>query len=631
MKRVSTMSFIVIAALAGSVASAASPARKTAPKPAVSKPVAPPPPPINTIEDLNASLLPVGFSWKSGSSGYYPSFYTGFAPRVEEPGRIHLRLARGNQARLTVVLDEYAVLTYPYNLKARAEVMQSMMDKRVIAPYGKSGFEAFRTLVNSPLYGVAASASAYDAGRLSREGLYEASLKAMKALNPGRVFPIRFDFTKAALAWRDTSLKGLAEKTGAADINSVAAALGKNLNAAIVVSNDLLFGRVNTSWLTPAQRTKLAELIVISRATPASDAAFVEQAVGFFHDVTAGRYQFRVVENGRFRSALDCSTGRCSLVYPEFTAIYPVGSVLATVADRHGNRINMIREPGVLRFVERSYADVDNIRSEPYYGYLPKMDYTPSGNGFHNPAVRTWLPRSSYRGLYGTLGIPKSDDTLWIVSRGGVSHGCTRVAAGQLNEMRNILPSSSRAMTRVLYTGNNSADYDVFDVNGDGSPEVMGVQYWVAYKLVSSSGDGYREANGLISESFDRDRFYPQLYGRNGQFTVENGVYVFTNPAVSYFNGVPTAARAKPFSVVLQGRFPLYEQAYEKDKMQLFTLPQYGIGAISSGGSNRVNRAAQVVRLTGRVTSCGPFAAEMKSCTEKTFENELANLTGIQR
>src|SRR5512143_1216901 len=35
---------------------------------------------------------------------YEPSFYTGFAPRTQDPPRLHIRLSRGNQVRVTVVL-----------------------------------------------------------------------------------------------------------------------------------------------------------------------------------------------------------------------------------------------------------------------------------------------------------------------------------------------------------------------------------------------------------------------------------------------------------------------------------------------------------------------------------------------
>ena len=37
---------------------------------------------------------------------YEPSFYTGFAPRTQDPQRVHIRLSRGNQVRVTVVLGD---------------------------------------------------------------------------------------------------------------------------------------------------------------------------------------------------------------------------------------------------------------------------------------------------------------------------------------------------------------------------------------------------------------------------------------------------------------------------------------------------------------------------------------------
>ena len=46
-----------------------------------------------TIDDYNASLAKFGIPFYTR---YPASFYTGFAPRVEEPKRIHFRAGRGN-------------------------------------------------------------------------------------------------------------------------------------------------------------------------------------------------------------------------------------------------------------------------------------------------------------------------------------------------------------------------------------------------------------------------------------------------------------------------------------------------------------------------------------------------------
>lgn len=584
---------------------------------------------IKTIEDYNQSLIQYGVSWRSGSEGYYPSFYTGFAPRVEEPNRIHFHLGRGNNARLTAVLDEYTVLTYFYNLKKRSDVYQSLVARKTIVPWSHTQVDAYNAIVASPIYGVHGLTAAYESGRLSREALYSASLNTLKLLNPKRTFDINVDFTKAALTWRDSSLKELAQAAGASDAVSIEKSFDKNARQVTIAVDALLFGRINATYLTAPQKTKLAELAVLALA-PSDDAVFVAKTVDFFRDVTAGRYDFRVVVDGKFRPALDCSTGRCSLNYTEFTAVYPNGSVLEWTTDREGNRINLIREPGMLHFVQRSYHDVDHIRNEPYYGYMPKMDYTYTGNGIHNPAVRTWLPSSNYRGLYNKLNITdKKDDTLWIVSRGAVSHGCTRLAAGHLEEVRNIFPSNPRVMTKVAYFGNISTDYDVFDVDADGQPEVMGVAYYIAYKLKSTTGAGYREANGLIDQSFDRDAFYAQLYGQRQYVVKADGEYVFTNPYMSYFSGVPTAERAGAFSRSLKGDFKLYEQPYEKDKIQLYNIPTLRISSLN--GNNTTNRSVQFVRLFGRINDCGPFAGEFKGCGENVFQQEMNSLLAVVR
>ena len=78
-----------------------------------------------TIDDYNASLVKYGIPFYT----HYPaSFYTGFAPRVEEPNRIHYRAGRGNQIRLTAILDEFSVLTYLYSLTKRYDHVANHSD-----------------------------------------------------------------------------------------------------------------------------------------------------------------------------------------------------------------------------------------------------------------------------------------------------------------------------------------------------------------------------------------------------------------------------------------------------------------------------------------------------------------------
>jgi hypothetical protein len=580
-----------------------------------------------TIEEYNNSLIANGISWKEGGVVYYPSFYTGFAPRVEDPNRIHIHFSRGNQMRMTIPLDEMTVLTYMYGLKKRSDIYTSMITSKTIVPVQHKLIDSFRGIVGSDAYKLQSAPAAFERGQMTREDFYQASLAALKSLNPGRIFDLRFNMRARALAWRDQEVRGVATRAqaaGAADANSTKAYLAKNTRDAIVVANNLLFGRINSTYLTDAQFTALSD-IVNSVAAPVSDDAFVAKAIEFFKSVTLGRYDFRTVINGRLRPALECQGSTCELAYSEFTAIYPNGSVRANVQDRDGNTIPMIRENGVMHFVERGYADVDHIRVEPFYGFIPKMDYTPTGNGIHNPAVRTYLPGSKYKSLYTTLGIPKTDSTLWIVSRGQVSHGCTRVAAGHALEIHDVMPSNPREMPKVLYTGNNSPDYDLFDIDGSGQLKVMGVDYLIAYAIISDSGEGYREGNGLINEAFKKDDFYRHLYGSN-QFVGAGGQYTFTNPSISYFYGVPSAQRATAFSVKFPGNYPLYEQAYEKDKLQFYDVPTIGVASLSGDQSDRTNEGHQLVRLMGRVAGCGPFAKEFSRCHETGFETEMSSV-----
>lgn len=584
---------------------------------------------IRTIDNYNGSLIKHGISWKEGGVVYHPSFYTGFAPRVEDPNRIHFHVSRGNQARLTATLDEMTILTYLYGLKKRSDVFTSMTNSRTILPIQHKLVDMYHSIIKSDAYRILPLTSAYDRGQLSREELYEASLGILKALNPGRVFALRFDMRGQTLSWRDRDLRTLGDRArlaGAVDAAAVKAFLAKNPRESIVATNNLLFGRINAIALSDAQLAKLADLVVSATLAPIADEALVEKAMDYFTDVTEKRYDFRVVVNRQYRKALECSVASCDLVYHELTAIYPNGSVREMVRDREGNRVAKIQENGVMKFVERSYGDVDHIRVEPFYGFIPKMDYTDSGNGIHNPAVRTYLKSSKYKSLYDVLGIPKTDSTLWIVSRGLVSHGCTRLATGHLLEARDIFPSNPREMPKVKYTGNLSTDYDLFDIDGSGRLRVMGVDYLIAYNIVADFGEGYREGNGLLSQSFKKPEFYELIYGKR-QYVVSNGSYVFPNPYISYFaNAKPGAKRASAFSVRMSGDFPLYEQAYEKDKVQFFDIPRLGVGSLETDSNDRMNESHQLVRLFGRIAGCGPFAREFSRCHEMKFEQEMSSI-----
>ena len=63
---------------------------------------------------------------------YAPSFYTGYAPRCQDPGRIHIHLGRGNQLRVTTVLSHDIITHYLEDLIIRADMYQALVDKKII-------------------------------------------------------------------------------------------------------------------------------------------------------------------------------------------------------------------------------------------------------------------------------------------------------------------------------------------------------------------------------------------------------------------------------------------------------------------------------------------------------------------
>ncbi|NOQ46207.1 MAG: hypothetical protein GQ559_05980 [Desulfobulbaceae bacterium] len=56
------------------------------------------------------------------------------------------------------------------------------------------------------------------------------------------------------------------------------------------------------------------------------------------------------------------------------------------------------------------------------------------------------------------------------------------MSPGHLTEFREMLPSTSDGMKSIRVFLNLSQCYDVFDVDGDGTEEAMGVQYYIAFQ-----------------------------------------------------------------------------------------------------------------------------------------------------
>ncbi len=569
-----------------------------------------------SIDDFNNSLIVNGVAWKPNRTTYLPAFYTGFAPRIEDANKIHFHLSRGNQIRLTTPLDDYSVLTYLYSLKAREALVEDALAKGIILLDLQNQHEMYKSVVHSNVYSITQLVSKFDSGAMTKEEFYANSLSVIEKLNAGRVFKIRLDMSAYANRWAKASDEFVTTAAGNLD-----AYISKNPEKTITLVNELIPGRVNLFFISTEVKAKLIETL-----NAKNTAGFTQKAIELFNLATKDRYIFKVLRNGQLQpSFYENASGQFVLEYPEFTAIYPNGSVKDYTKDRDGNMIPIIREPGVLNFVARSYHDVDHIRSEPFYGYAPKMDYTMNGNGIHNSAVRTSLKSSVYKNLYAALNIPANATNLWIVARGGVSHGCTRMSAGHILEVRNIFPASPDQLTKMHYFGNVSQDYDLFDIDGNGQPEVMGVKYFLAYAIAADSGEGYREGAGLTEQSLDRDKFYSALYGQN-QFRNENGKYIFINPYISQFvKSKSSDVRGKAFSLRINGEFELYEQDYEKDKIQFFAMSDSQMRALTESNDNK-SLGKQLVRIFGRATGCGPLKSEYSFCYENQFQDEYTKL-----
>ncbi len=586
---------------------------------------------VKSIEEYNEKLPFYGVSWKSGSYAtggskgaavYYPSFYTGFAPRQEVANRNHIRLARGNQTRFTAILDADVILDYLYDLKTRANLYKELLDEGYIniAPRG-AGFiphvSYFQSLVSE---NVPVVINKFETGQLTKEDLYVSSLAIMKKLNPGRVFDISINLADSFLSWRDTNLSG----------TSVTA--DSNTQDTMTLVAHMLWGRVNlTRRLTASELGQLKALI--QNQGVLSNESFVKDAYKLFKSITDGKYDFKTLDKTLtllVDAAVCTDLSNCRLDYAELSAIYPTGTLKATTRDDHGNRISKFATPGLHTFIDSgSRGDVDHIRSEGYYGFAPKMDFEGIGNGFHNPAVRVSVGRSSK----DKLRIPRSHNNYWPVKRGGVSHGCERLPLGHVWEMRNRLPVKNSAVKEVYYFGNGARDFDVFDIDADGTMEIMGVKYYIKYKLNGDSGLAKR-AGSELELNTNVFRFYESLYGKNSVFEENDTLLEMVNPSVSIqtvndiWEGQASFGKERSTvksSYTFTGVYSLYEQNYEQDKVQFYTSRKIRNFNGNLGGGGKYSLSKRFVRLLGRVKGCAPFSNK-ETCGAAAYETEKAQI-----
>jgi hypothetical protein len=414
---------------------------------------------------------------------YEPSFYTGFAPRVQDATRIHIELSRGNQVRVTVVLGEAELDVYLGDLDSRRKTYQELIDARVIELTTNREYEKFVRGLEEQ--GVAAKVAGRGAGG---DAWRKQAVDVMSALNPERVLRIHIPVASVASRWH-AALSSLDEASAAARLDAANAALP---------------GRVNLNELSPEVDAALSRAIALARSAAADSPQFRAETEAFVAAATQGHYR--------------ASSGAIDAV--EFTTIYPAGTVDGTTTYK-GERLPDFGVTGVWPLIRREQGRgrvgmVDYLSTNPGYGFIPLLAYQHAGgityNAFHNAGVRCELGRTPFLPSQWRKAVSERDgksmQNLWIVARGPASHGCTRLPSGHMSELRQIVPSEPEGLVRVKHFRNLPQCHDVFDLRGDGNPAVMGVQYYLAYK-----SDEHTPVRAFVSNR--REPFYRWLYGSN--------------------------------------------------------------------------------------------------------------------
>jgi hypothetical protein len=455
---------------------------------------------------------------------YEPSFYTGFAPRSQDPSRIHIELSRGNQVRVTVVLGDAELDTYLSDLALRRKTYQEMIDRGVLVLSTNSDYERFTKALDDA--GVDAAAAAHGDANARQK-----AVDVMTRLNPGRVFRIHMPVDKVLAAW-----------------HAQLAANPSRLDAA----NAILPGRVDLTELTPQQDAALTAAMSAA-AGGATSKEFKTAAAAFLDAAT----------NGHYRVAGD------HVDAVEFTAIYPAGTVEGTTTYR-GERLPEFGVTGIWPLIRRDNGRgrtgmVDYLSLNPGYGFITLLGYQYAGgisyNAFHNAGVRCqlnstpFLPSAWRKTTSERNGKPYQN--LWIVGRGPTSHGCTRLPSGHMSELRQIVPSEDEGMVRVKTYRNLPQCFDLFDVDGDGSAEIMGVQYYLAYK-----SNEHTPVRAYVSNR--REPFYRWLYG-DRIVMGEPGHARITQAPICRFEG------KKAFEAQTIADAPLYEPAFTTEQLQFYT------------------------------------------------------------
>ncbi len=504
---------------------------------------------------------------------YDPNFYTGFVPRVQDGNRIKIHLGRGNQLRVRMVLPDETIDNFVVDQIAKHDLYQELIESGVIELTANKAWEDYdKRFDESGLRAIAAKK-----GSVSAQEWRQVNVQALEKLQPERVYHIQKDF---------------GEMTKAFYASLAAAPEPKSLEAKLDLVNGYFPNRIFAYDLTSAQDAALTELVGLAKA--GDEAGFGPKAAAFFADVTDGVYPVR---DGK-------------IDYYEYTAIWAAGTY-DKMTKVNGQEIPWITTPGVWTFIPRMHGKgitgmVDYISSAGYYGLIPMFPYEYGGgiayNAIHNTGISNWiqghplLPTEWKSYTEGSRN-GKPYNRVAVTSRGPVSHGCTRLGSGHLAELREMLPSTSDDMKGIVNYRNVSQCYDVFDRAGDGNEEVMGVQYYIAFRHTNQ-----RVAKNIWAQN-NREDFYKWLYGNDMNFA-PIGEVTFDEVCTGKF------VKKKAVEGEKYQNIKLYEAPYGPETIQFYKIK--GVSQLSKEGMEfnrelrRVGAGYEVDRKKLRLTSKKP-------------------------
>lgn len=467
---------------------------------------------------------------------YDPNFYTGFVPRVQERERIKIHLGRGNQLRVRMVLSEPGIDNYLADQVARHDLYKEVIDRKIIKLTSNKAWETYHErILKEDLHGLLEKSKNMDPDRRR-----QLNLEAMNRLAPGRLFHIQKNFRDMASDFFH-ALQQIKNWTG--------------LEEKLDLVNAFFPYRIVLTGLSQQQESDLDALRQV--ALSGDFESFLRPATAFFNNVTEGIYPIR---DG-------------NLDFYEFTAIYPAGTHDSTTS-YNGTTIPQYTTTGVWPLIPRDHGKgflgmVDYISSAGYYGLMPMLPYEYGGAGYynaiHNTGISNWIAGhpllpESWKNYTENSRNNKPYNRVALTSRGPVSHGCTRLSSGHLTELREMLPSTSDGMRGIIHYRNLSHCYDVFDIHGDGNLQVMGVQYYFAFRHTES-----RVAKQIWVQNNRKD-FYNWLYGKDMVFDADGGV-TFTQIYAGKFIGKKAVQGATYRNI------RLYEAPYEPEYLQFYVIP----------------------------------------------------------